>query len=397
MINPYITELITGCIQQCPDSDQQSLSSINKYRNYLSRKYKKKVKLNAEYGDINAIDYVHLFDSAIKCQKGVLWKSSVAQYMQQLPKSTAILEAELRNGSYRPARPMKVLLTHPKKREAISIMFRDRVYQRSLNDNIIYPAMTKSFIYDNCACQKGKGTKFAKDRLVCHIQRAVRQWGLDLYVGQFDIKHYYENMQHDTTEQMFMDNLPDRYGNRVVDILSYQYKDQKGYNPGSQMVQIAGIAVLNGLDHYIKEKLHVKYYIRYMDDFIIIHRDKEFIKHCKTEIAKYISNIGLSLHDGKTKIYKITDGIRFLGFKFTPTSTTKVIKSVLGQNVRNYKRKLKKMVKLAKQGKMTKDKVDECFNSWKAHIKYGNSYKLLRRMEAYYNRLWSDCDDFYQI
>lgn len=134
-----------------------------------------------------------------------------------------------------------------------------------------------------------------------------------------------------------------------------------------------------------------------MDDFIIIHKDKEFIKHCKREIAKYISNIGLSLHDGKTKIYKITDGIRFLGFKFTPTSTTKVIKSVLGQNVRNYKRKLKKMVKLVKQGKMTKDKVDECFNSWKAHIKYGNSYKLLRRMEAYYNRLWSDCDDFYQI
>ena len=395
MVNPYITELITGCIQQCPDSDQQSLSLINKYKNYLSRKYKKKVKLNAEYGDINAIDYVHLFDSAIKCQKGVLWKSSVSQYIQQLPKSTAILEAELRNGSYKPAKPMRVLLTHPKKREAISIMFRDRVYQRSLNDNIIYPAMTKSFIYDNCACQKGKGTKFAKDRLVCHIQRAVRQWGLDLYVGQFDIKHYYENMQHDTTEQMFMDNLPDRYGNRVVDILSYQYKDQKGYNPGSQMVQIAGIAVLNGLDHYIKEKLHVKYYIRYMDDFIIIHKDKELIKHCKTEIAKYISNIGLSLHDGKTKIYKITDGIRFLGFKFTPTSTTKVIKSVLGQNVRNYKRKLKKMVKLAKQGKMTKEKVDECFSSWKAHIKYGNSYKLLRRMEAYYNRLWSDCDDFY--
>lgn len=397
MINPYITELITGCIQQCPDSDQQSLGSINKYKNYLSRKYKKKVKLNAEYGDINAIDYAHLFDSAMKCQKGVLWKSSVSQYIQQLPKSTAILEAELRNGSYKPAKPMRVLLTHPKKREAISIMFRDRVYQRSLNDNIIYPAMTKSFIYDNCACQKGKGTKFAKDRLVCHIQRAVRQWGLDLYVGQFDIKHYYENMQHDTTEQMFMDNLPDRYANRVADILSYQYKDQKGYNPGSQMVQIAGIAVLNGLDHYIKEKLHVKYYIRYMDDFIIIHKDKGFIKHCKTEIAKYISNIGLSLHDGKTKIYKITDGIRFLGFKLTPTSTTKVIKSVLGQNVRNYKRKLKKMAKLAKQGKMTKDKVDECFNGWKAHIKYGNSYKLLRRMEAYYNRLWSDCNDFYQI
>lgn len=48
------------------------------------------------------------------------------------------------------------------------------------------------------------------------------------------------------------------------------------------------------------------------------------------------------------------------------------------------------MVNLTMQGKMTKEKVDECFNSWKAHIKYGNSYKLLKRMELYYNRLWSD-------
>ena len=390
MINPYITDAITGYIQRCPDINQCSYQEINKYKNYLSRKSKKRVKLNAEYEHINAMDYEHLFESALKCQKGVSWKGSVAQYIGQLPDSTYRLEKELRNGTYKPAKPMKLLLTHPKKREAISIMFRDRVYQRSLNDNIIYPAMTKSFIYDNCACQKGKGTKFAKDRLVCHIQRAVRQWGTEIYVGQFDIKHYYENMQHNTTEQMFKDNLPDKYGDRVADILKYQYKDQKGYNPGSQMVQIAGISVLNGLDHFIKEKLRVKYYIRYMDDFIIIHKDKQFIKYCKKQIAKYISNIGLSLHDGKTKIYKITDGIKFLGFKFTPTPTTKVIKSVLGQNVRNYKRKLKKMVNLTMQGKMTKEKVDECFNSWKAHIKYGNSYKLLKRMELYYNRLWSD-------
>lgn len=93
--------------------------------------------------------------------------------------------------------------------------------------------MTRNFIYDNCACQKGKGTDFARGRLKCHLQRCYRKNGLDAWVLQCDIKHYYDNIQHDTTNALFREKLPVEYADRVCKILNEQYLGDTGYNPGS--------------------------------------------------------------------------------------------------------------------------------------------------------------------
>ena len=79
--------------------------------------------------------------------------------------------------------------------------------------------------------------------------------------------------------------------------------------------QIFAIFYLNDLDHYIKEKLHVKYYERYMDDFILIHHDKEYLKYCLKKIEIQIKNLNLKLND-KTQIYELHNGLPFLGYKF---------------------------------------------------------------------------------
>ena len=72
----------------------------------------------------------------------------------------------------------------------------------------------------------------------------------------------------------------------AVEVLDGQYEGDTGYNPGSQMIQIAGIAFLDEVDHYIKERLRIKHYIRYMDDFILIHKDKEYLRQCQEAIAE---------------------------------------------------------------------------------------------------------------
>lgn len=218
--------------------------------------------------------------------------------------------------------------------------------------------MTRSFIYDNCACQKGKGTDFARGRLKCHLQRCYRKNGLDAWVLQCDIKHYYDNMRHDTTNALFREKLPAEYADRVCKILNEQYLGDTGYNPGSQVVQIAGISVLDKLDHKIKERMHIKYYIRYMDDFILIHHDRNCLIKCIHEIQEELAKIGLELHPKKTKLYRVGKGIPFLGFKFRLTETGKVVMSILGDNVKNEKRKLRKMVKLVVKGRRTKEKID---------------------------------------
>ena len=113
----------------------------------------------------SVIGYDALYDSMMKCIKGVLWKDSVASFYLRAGENISRLERELKNGTYK-AKPMKhFMVTSPKPREIASVAFRDRVYQRSLNDNVVYPVMTRSFIYDNYACQKGKGTDAARNRL----------------------------------------------------------------------------------------------------------------------------------------------------------------------------------------------------------------------------------------
>ena len=114
-----------------------------------------------------------------------------------------MLSEQLQNGTYKPSPPKQFTINYPKPREIASITFRDRVYQRSLNDNVVYPIMSKGFIYDNFACQKGKGTDAARDRIKQFLHEFYRKHGVDGWVLQIDIKGYYPNMQHSVVEEVF--------------------------------------------------------------------------------------------------------------------------------------------------------------------------------------------------
>lgn len=177
------------------------------------------------------IGFDALYDSMYKCKNNVLWKSSVSHFYLNGIEQTLKLEAQLKNKTYKPKPPIQFTLTSPKKREAVSIAFRDRVYQRSLNDNVIYPTITKSFIYDNCACQKGKGTDFARKRLHLFMRKFYRKHKLNGYVLQMDIKGYYPNMQHSLIERLFQQKLPKEAFEMSRKVLVDQYKGKVGYNP----------------------------------------------------------------------------------------------------------------------------------------------------------------------
>lgn len=336
----------------------------------------------------NVIGFEALYESMYKCKCGVMWKTSVASFVLNGLERCLTLERQLKSGTYKGQDPVKFMVTHPKPREIISITFRDRVYQRSLNDNAIYPKISKRFIQDNCACQKNKGTDYARDRLQEFLRSFYRKHKLEGYVLQCDIHGYYPNMRHDVAKQVFQENLPEDVYLLAEDVLSNQYAGEVGYNPGSQMIQIAGISVLDKLDHFIKERLHIKYYIRYMDDFILIHEDKEYLKYCKEELAKELDKIGFTFNEKKTKVYPLSKGILFLGFTFHISDTGKVYKILNPDNVKSERKKLYRLVELAKKGERTKAKVDECYAGWRNHASKGNSFHLLKRMDEYYESLW---------
>lgn len=331
-----------------------------------------------------------LYQSMLRCKKGVLWKDSVAKFYHNAPTEIMKLSNELRNGTYeqRPARRFEI--RQPKRREVIGLSFRDRVFQRSLNDHAVYPQMVRHFIHDNAACQAGKGTAFARNRLHCFMQRFYRKHGLSGYVLQCDIVGYYPNMRHEVAEAQLGKYLTPGVCKLAKEALAGQGEGEVGYFPGSQMVQIAGMAALNPLDHFIKERLRIKYYIRYMDDFVLIHQDAGYLVDCCKQIDRELTRIGFQLHPKKTKLYPLTERIKFLGFYHFLTPTGKVVATVDPKNIKLQRARLRRMVRKAKRGEITREKVNQCYASWRAHARQGNSVKLIERMDRYYKSLWQE-------
>lgn len=319
-----------------------------------------------------------------------MWKPSAKSFILNDIENIYRMEKKLKEGTWKNGKPKEIKITYPKKRDGLSISFKDRVYQRSINDNALYPAMARTFILDNCACQTGKGPDFARKRLKKHLWNFYRNYGLDGYVLQTDIHGYYPNMRHDAVKACFKKRLDPEVFQMVCEVLDAQYEGEIGYNPGSQMVQIAGISVLDGLDHYIKEQLHVRHYIRYMDDSIHLYHSRCEAERNLEIIEQKLNEIGFELNHKKTRTLPLAEGFMFLGFRYRMTESGKILMTLDPQNVKHERRKLRKMVAKAKRGEMTKEKVDECYRSWKNHAGKGNSYKLIRRMDQYYKKLWRD-------
>lgn len=206
-------------------------------------------------------DFDQLYVAMVKCQKNVTWKPSVKSFVLNSEENLHRMETQLKTGTWKNGKPRHIQIKYPKKRDGLSIPFRDRVYQRSINDNSLYPKMSRKFVLANVACQKGKGTDYARAMIKKYLWNYFCNHGSEGGILQIDIHGYYPNMRHDKVAECFQKNVdPDTY-EMSMDVLNSQYAGDIGYNPGSQMVQIAGISLPNDLDHFIKEKLHVKYYM----------------------------------------------------------------------------------------------------------------------------------------
>ncbi len=337
--------------------------------------------------DVQTFDV--LFQSAVKCKCGVSWKPSTKHFMLNAVEMCLRMEDQFRAGQWKTRKPRPIKITYPKPRDGLAIPFRDRVYQRALNDEVLYPTVTRSFIYDNAACQKGKGTDFARARLKKMLWNFYTHHKLDGYVLQIDVKSYYPSMDHQIVRQEFARYLSPELVEEVAGILKAQYAGSVGLNPGSQMVQLAGISVLNRLDHFIKERLHCRYYIRYMDDFWILGADKTQLETALEAIKHELKELRFSAHPTKTHIRPLSEGFEFLGFNYHMTPTGKILMGVKSESVRHERRKLARLVALAKKGRVTRRKCDECFESWVSHASLGNSFKLIQRMKRFYLDLWS--------
>lgn len=332
----------------------------------------------------DVIGFDALWESMLKCKRGVMWKSSVASFCLNGAENISKLSQELSDGTYRPRPVSHFTVTSPKRREIVGISFRDRVYQRSLNDNVVYPIMSRSWIRDNYACQEGKGTDDGRERLKCFYQRLWRSNGVRGWILSMDVQGYYPNMRHALAEAEFKRHLPGWAYEMVLGVLRSKYPGDVGYNPGSQIIQIAGVSLLSGIDHWAKEDMGAKFYCRYMDDFRVLHHDKGWLEDFRDATGEKLADIGYRLHPTKTFIRPVTDATPFLGFDFRLAARGKIVMTLDPASIKRMRRKNRRLAGLEDLGARPSGTCDESYAGWRAHASKGDSSRLLARTDEWF-------------
>lgn len=318
-----------------------------------------------------------------------MWKDSVAGYSANGLKNTYRLRQSLLRETYK-IDPYQIFrIYEPKEREIVATRIKDRQFQRSLCDNVLYPQVTRHFIYDNCACLRGKGVDFALNRMKCHLQRYYRKHGSNGWILRCDIRHYFAETSHEVAKTAIAKRVtcPEAVM-RAGEIID-SFGGESGIGLGSQVSQITQLAVLDDLDHFIKERLRVKHYIRYMDDFVLIHCDREFLKSCLKIIDEKLDKIGLQLNK-KTQIHPLSQGVKFLKWRFILTDTGKVVMKMNPRSIAKERRKMRKLNGLLDVGKITMKEVRDNYQSWKANAKRGNTRALVVKMDKYYQEIFKE-------
>ena len=329
------------------------------------------------------ITFDSLVQAALECARGVKWKDSIATWVH--PRNIAAnclrLWRELDNGTYKLGGYVVFDVVEPKRRTIRSPRFRDRVVQRAMCNTGLYRDLTRGNIHDNAACQLRKGTTFAMDRLNCHLQRHFRKHGTDGWCLRLDIHKFFDSIPHEPLKDMVRRKVSNpEYRDYVIEVIDSF--DDPGIGLGSQISQLLAISYLSDLDHFIKEKMGIKAYIRYSDDIVIIHHDKDHLLHVWKVVEKMLCELGLSLNP-KSTLHPLKDGIDFLKFKFRLTATGKVVRILNRRSSVRIVKRLKRLVAKYRQGGRQWDDVINCFNSWKSHAMQGNSNAKVRRIEKW--------------
>ena len=327
--------------------------------------------------------YGNLRRALNRCCRNVRWKDSVVGYELHAPQQTHKTISELWKGSYKISPYQEFTIYEPKERHILATRIKDRQVQMALCMAGLYEDITEHFIHDNCACQTGKGTDFALNRVKAHLRRYYHEHGKDGWVLKCDVHHFFPSTRHDVAKEAIRKRVSDPKACEYVCNVIDSFGGDVGIGLGSQISQLVELAVLDDLDHYIKEVLRVKHYVRYMDDLILIHEDKDFLKQCKQVIEAHLNSIGLELNE-KTTMYPLKQGVKFLQWRFLLSDTGRITMKINGKKMGKQRRRLKKILQKEENGEYASGTAYNSLAAWRANAARGNAYHQEQRMKNYY-------------
>lgn len=315
----------------------------------------------------------------LKARRHKRYRGDVLQFRQRLEENLIQLQNELIWKTYSTGEYRIFYVYEPKARLVAALPFRDRIVHHALV-SAIEPIWESRFIYDSYACRTGKGMHAGADRTQWFLRRAQRRWGR-VYCLKGDIAKYFASIDHKILKKLLRKYIGCKdtlwLCDEIIDSARRLNNDQpKGIPIGNLTSQLFANIYLHELDKFIKYEMREPFYVRYMDDFVIIGRNKARLHFLRRQLINFlINNLSLQLN-GKTQVFPVKDrGIDFLGYRIWPTH-----RLLRTSSKKRIQRKLKKYEKLYAEGQISLSQVNASIQSWLGHVKHCDCCRLKRKV-----------------
>lgn len=287
-------------------------------------------------------------------------------------------QQSLSEGSYRFGDYRQFTIHEPKERVITSAPFRDRVVHHAIC-NILGPVLDKPLIVDSYACRKGKGLHRA-------VKKAFYWYKQSSHHYRLDISKYYYTIDHAILMDLIRRKIKDK---RLLSLLGgllatydsgLQYYDPlpdddllamirpRGLPIGNLSSQLFANFYLSGVDHFVREQLHLVRYVRYMDDILVFGDDRQELERSRVEILQALSRLRLKPNPRKDYIKDNKEGVDFLGFRLTGNTIR-----IRSQNLARFRRKMKAK---SKSGPIELAVLLRSFNGHLGYLKGGHTKKI---------------------
>ena len=352
-----------------------------------------------------------MFEAYFACRKNK--RNTINALAFELDYESKLVELyyEISSGAYQVGKSITFVVDQPIKREIFAADFRDRVIHH-LIINKLNPLFEREFIYDSYSCRIGKGTSLGVKRIDSFIRKCSKNYSEDCYVLKVDIAGFFMSVNKDILFNKLKDFVNRKYlcGDKLLVLNLCKkiiYNDPtkscvlKGnvcdwdvlpankslfYSPhncglpiGNLTSQIFANFYLNDLDHFVKHTLAMPFYGRYVDDCVLVHRSKKYLRSVVPKISNFLkSELKLELHPRKTYLQHYAKGVKFLGVVIKPNRMY-----IANRTKGNFYAAIAKQNNIAKNHVPTKEEKDTflcSMNSYLGIMRQYKSYNLRGRM-----------------
>lgn len=317
------------------------------------------------------LTFEKLLEAHQRAKKGKACKKEVILFEMDLETNLMNLYNKLKKGTYQIGRYYEFKIYEPKERVIQALPYVDRIVHQWYVHEFIKPYFLPRFISDSYACIDERGTHLA----VSKLQGYMRKMPKDYYILKGDIKKFFYSIDKDSLFNLLKKFIKDKKILNLTRIFIFDSTNKKGIPIGNYTSQYYANIYLNEIDKFVKQVLKVKYYVRYMDDFVLLLKNKEEAKYNCNRIKSFLEETLRLECNQKTNYYPSSKGINFCGYIIHKNYIL-----VRKRCIKKIKRKVRKWNKLALSGNLDEHKFLLCFNSFKGHIGHANSYNLYRKI-----------------